>query len=107
MRDITSTLLDHGLEVPVRPPYASEHPVDAPDRRETLAQRAEEEEGLALTKAGFQEMLKDPEALYEEIMELISKTRNFQAYNENYREQLQEAKQALRKSEVIINKFLA
>jgi hypothetical protein len=75
-RDATSTLLDHGPEVPVRPPKASEHLVDAPDRRETLAQRASEEEGPALTKAKFQEILKDLEALYEEIVELISKTRD-------------------------------
>ena len=69
-------MLDHGLEVPVGPPEASEHLVDAPGRRETLVQRAGEEEGPALTKVEFREMLKDPEALYEEVVELISKARD-------------------------------
>jgi Zinc knuckle len=105
-RDATSTLSDHGLEAPVGSPEVSEHPVDVPDRRDTLVQRAEEEEGLALTKAEFRAMLKDPESLYNEIMELITKTRDLHAYGENYREQLREAKRALKKSEAIVDKFL-
>jgi hypothetical protein len=106
VRDATSTLSDHGLEAPVGSPEASEYPVDTPCRRETLFQRAEEEEDPELTKAEFRELLKDPDRLYEEIVELIAKTRDLQAYSENYRTQLQETKQALHKNEAIINKLL-
>jgi Zinc knuckle len=105
-RDATSMLSDHGLEAPIESPEASEHPVDAPGRRETLFQRAEEEEGPELTKAEFRELLKDPDRLYEEIVELIAKTRDLQAYSENYRAQLRETKQALHKNEAIIDKLL-
>jgi hypothetical protein len=75
-RDTTSTLLDHGLEAPVRSPEVSEYPINTPYRRETLFQRVEEEEGPELTKAKFRELLKDLDRLYEEIIELITKTRD-------------------------------
>jgi len=35
-RDATSTLLDYGLEAPIKSPEASEYPVNTPSRRETL-----------------------------------------------------------------------
>jgi hypothetical protein len=35
-RDATSTLLDHGLEAPIRSPKVSEYPINTPGRRETL-----------------------------------------------------------------------
>jgi len=35
-RDTTSILLDHGLEAPIKSPEASEYPINAPGRRETL-----------------------------------------------------------------------
>jgi hypothetical protein len=54
----------------------SEYPVNTPYRRETLFQRAEEEEGPELIKAEFRELLKDPDRLYEEIVELIAKIRD-------------------------------
>ena len=83
-RDATSILLDHGLEAPIKSPKASKHPINTPGRRETLFQRVEEEEGPKLTKAKFRELLKDPDRLYEEIIELITKTRDLQVYSENY-----------------------
>ena len=50
---------DYGLEAPIESPEASEYPVNAPGRRETLFQRVEEEEGPELMKAEFRELLKD------------------------------------------------
>jgi hypothetical protein len=79
-------------------------------RRETLQQRAEEDddtERLALTRAEFQDMLKDPETLYNEIVELILKMREVRAHSENYREQLQEAKQAITRNENVLDRVLA
>jgi len=58
-RDATSILLDYGLEAPIKSPKVSKHPVNTPSRRETLFQRAEEEEGPKLIKAKFRELLKD------------------------------------------------
>jgi hypothetical protein len=66
--------------------------------RETLCQRADDDDATELTKAEFNELLKDPEALYREVVELINRTRDLRAYSENYQEQLHEAKQALRRS---------
>jgi hypothetical protein len=106
-RDATSTLPEGGPEPLVESPEGSEHPVDAHGRRDTLFQRAEKEEGPALSKAEFQELLRNPEALYEEIVELILKTRDILAHSENYRDQLRETKQALRKNEAIIEKLIA
>jgi len=83
-RDATSTLPEGGPEPLVESPKGPEHPVNIPGRRETLFQRAEEEEGPALLKAEFQELLQDPVALYKEIIELILKTRNALIYSENY-----------------------
>jgi len=75
-RDTTSILLDYRLEAPIKSPEVSEHPVNALSKRETLFQRVEEEEGPKLTKAKFRELLKDLDRLYEEIVELIAKTRD-------------------------------
>ncbi len=83
-RDATSSLSNHGPEAPVESPKASEHPVDAPGRRDTLSQRAKEEEGPELTKAEFRELLKDPDQLYEEVVELIAETRDLHSYSEIY-----------------------
>jgi uncharacterized coiled-coil DUF342 family protein len=46
-------------------------------------------------RAEFQEMLKDPDALYEDIIELIEKLRDLRTYRDTYHEQLIEVKQAL------------
>jgi hypothetical protein len=60
----------------------------------------------SFTKAKFQKMLKDLEALYNKILELITKTKDLQVYSENYQIQLQEMKQALYKSEAILSRVL-
>ena len=52
-------------------------------------------------------MIKDPETLYEEIVELITKTRDLRAHSENYREQLREARQAVARNEAILDRVLA
>ena len=72
-----------------------EHHTNTTNRRETLYQKANEDESPALTKAEFQDLLEHPETLYREIVELIMKTRDLRAYGENYHEQLREAKRAL------------
>src|SRR4051794_14162910 len=88
-------------------PDTLERPADAANRRKTLYQRSNEDERPALMKAEFQDLLEHPEMLYKEIVELITKARDLRAYGENYREQLQETKRALQKSEVILNKFIS
>ncbi|KAI9767943.1 MAG: hypothetical protein M1839_004307 [Geoglossum umbratile] len=93
-------------ETPDESPDTLEHPVNAGNWGETLLQKIDNNASSALTKAEFQAMLKDLEALYEEIIELIIKTKDLQAYSENYRKQLQETKQALQKSEAMLNKIL-
>src|ERR1700745_1985346 len=67
-------------------------------KRETLGQKAddEDEEAPGLTEAEFYERLQDPKALYQELVELIQRTRDLKAFSENYREQLYEVKQTLR-----------
>ncbi|KAH0534001.1 hypothetical protein FGG08_007394 [Glutinoglossum americanum] len=60
-------------------------------RRETLCQRAEDEDRPVPTQAEFQELLKDPDTLYKDIIELIRKARDFRVFSENFREQLAEA----------------
>jgi hypothetical protein len=69
-------------------------------RKETLCQKAdnEDEEAPGLTEAEFYEKLKDPKTLYQEIAELIQQAKDLRAIGENYREQMVEAKQALRDS---------
>ena len=83
-RDATSTLPEGGLEPLVESSERSEHPVNIYSRRDTLLQRVEEEEGPALLKAEFQELLRNPEALYKEIIELILKIYNILTYSKNY-----------------------
>jgi hypothetical protein len=95
VRDATSMLPEGGPESLVESPEGSEYPVNTHSRRDTLFQRAEEEEGPALSKADFQELLRSPEALYKEIIKLILKTYNIFAYSKNYYNQLRETKQAL------------
>ena len=94
-RDATSTLPEGELEPLVESPEESEYPVNTYSRRDTFFQRAKEEKGPALLKAEFQELLRNLEALYKEIIELILKMRNILAYSENYYNQLRETKQAL------------
>jgi hypothetical protein len=58
------------------------------NRRETLCSHAEDEDSLESTKAKFHNMLKDSDALYKDIIELIRKTREIQEYRDNYCKQL-------------------
>ena len=52
-------------------------------------------------------MLKDPDALYEDIIELLRKIREIREYRDNYREQLHEARQAIRRNEVVLDRVIA
>ena len=88
-------LLEDGLEPLVKSPKKSEYSVNIYSKRDTLFQRVKEEEGSALLKAEFQELLRNLEALYKEIIKLILKIRNILAYSKNYYNQLRETKQAL------------
>ncbi|KAI9784555.1 MAG: hypothetical protein M1839_001777 [Geoglossum umbratile] len=69
-------------------PNTLECPANTANHRETLYQRSNEDKHPALMKAEFQDLLEDLETL------------------KNYCEQLQETKQALQKSETILNKIL-
>jgi hypothetical protein len=95
MQDTTSILPEGGPEPLIESPEGSEYPVNAYSRRDTLFQRAEKEEGPALLKADFQELLRSLEALYKEIIELILKIYNILTYSKNYCNQLRETKQVL------------
>jgi len=77
------------------------------NRRETLCDHADNEDGPEPTKAEFHDMLKDPDALYEDIIELIRKTREIREYRDNYREQLHEARQAIRRNEAVLDRVIA
>ncbi|KAH0551509.1 hypothetical protein GP486_007276 [Trichoglossum hirsutum] len=57
-------------------------------KQETLCQKAddEDEEAPGLTEAEFYERLQDPKALYQELAELIQRTRDLKAFSENYLE---------------------
>jgi hypothetical protein len=72
------------LEPLVEFPEGSEYSVNIYSRKDTLFQRAEKEKRPALLKAEFQELFRNPEALYKEIIKLILKMRNILAYSENY-----------------------
>ena len=76
------------------------------NRRKTLCNHAEDEDGPEPTKAKFQDMLKDPDALYEDIIELLRKIREIREYRDNYREQLHEARQAIRRNEVVLDRVI-
>ncbi|KAI9776491.1 MAG: hypothetical protein M1839_009525 [Geoglossum umbratile] len=67
----------------------------------------DEEESAALTRAEFETMLQDPENLYTEVMELITRVKDQRAYSENYREQLHEARQAIQRHEAVVERLVA
>jgi predicted house-cleaning noncanonical NTP pyrophosphatase (MazG superfamily) len=77
------------------------------NRRETLHERTEDDDNPGLTEAEFRDMLKDPDSLYKEIVELITKMRDLRAYSDNYVEQLREAKRALKRNEGILDRLAA
>jgi hypothetical protein len=72
---------DQGSEYHVDAPERSEHPVDAPgggirpNRRETLIQQVDIE-GSVLSWKEFEDILKTPQILYDEIVELIHSHRD-------------------------------
>jgi uncharacterized coiled-coil DUF342 family protein len=51
-------------------------------------------------------MLKDSDTLYEDIIELIRKTREIREYRDNYRKQLHEARQAIQRNEVVLDRVI-
>jgi uncharacterized coiled-coil DUF342 family protein len=61
------------------------------NRRETLYDHAEDEDSLESIKAKFHDILKDSNALYKDIIELIRKTREIREYRDNYHKQLHKA----------------
>jgi hypothetical protein len=81
-------------ETPRRPPSGTR-------RRETLSQR-DDAETNGLTREEFEGLLQDPEHLYNEVIELLAKLRDIRAINENYQEQLQEAKETIQANETTI-----
>ena len=96
-KDATKKTHEHELELEIPDEYEEtrQRPEGRPNRRETLCRKAEQKDGPVPTRAEFQEMLKDPDALYEDIIELIEKSRDFRAHRDNYREQLIEVKQTM------------
>jgi len=97
-KDATKKTHEPELEIPDEYEETRQRPEGRPSRRETLCRKAEQEDGPVPTRAEFQEMLKDPDALYEDIIELIEKSRDFRAHRDNYREQLIEVKQTMQRS---------
>jgi hypothetical protein len=95
VRDTTSILPEGRPEPLIKSPEGSEYSINTYSRRDTLFQKAEEEEGPVLLKVDFQELLRSPEALYKEIVKLILKIYNILTYSKNYYNQLRETKQAL------------
>ena len=91
-RDADNGLASRVSETSDESPETLEHYTNTTNRRETLYQKANEDESPALMKTDFQDLLEHPETLYKEIVELITKTRDLRAYGENYREQLRETK---------------
>jgi len=83
-----------------------EQPTSRTHRRRTLTQRAEDDnESTTLTRTIFEELLQDPDKLYKDVQALIKRVKELRAYNENYCEQLQEMKQAVRRNEVVIERL--
>ncbi|KAH0562802.1 hypothetical protein GP486_002574 [Trichoglossum hirsutum] len=73
VKDATKKTHEHEpeLEIPDKYEETRQWPKGHPSRRETLCRKAEQEDGPVPTWAEFQEMLKDPDVLYEDIIELI------------------------------------
>jgi Zinc knuckle len=105
-KDAIKTTLEPELEILDESEETLQRPAGDPNRRETLCQKADDEENVTLTKAEFQAMLKDPETLYTEVLELITKVRDLRAYGENYREQLHEARQTIRRNEALLDRVI-
>ena len=97
VKDTTKKTHEHKPELEILDEYeeTQQWPEGYPSQRETLCQKTEQEDELVPTRAEFQEILKDPDALYEDIIELIKKSRDFRTYRDNYRKQLIEVKQTM------------
>ena len=74
-KNAITTTLGYRFETPDELARTSSHSIERRTRRETLYKRTEENDSPAFPKAEFEEMMKDPETLYKEIVELIRKTR--------------------------------
>ncbi|KAH0562003.1 hypothetical protein GP486_003292 [Trichoglossum hirsutum] len=102
-KDATKKTHGHELELEIPDEYeeTQQRPEGCLSRRETLCRKAEQEDGPVPIRTKFQEMLKNPDALYEDIIELIKKSRDFRVYRDNYRKQLIEVKQTMQHSGTI------
>ena len=85
-KDTITMTLGYRSETPDKLAGTLSYLTERRTRREILYKRTEEDDSPTLPKAKFEEMIKDPETLYEEIVELIGKTRELRTYNENYQE---------------------
>ena len=85
-KDVITMILEYRSKTPDELARIPSHPTERRTRRETLYERTEEDDIPAFPKAEFEAMIKDPETLYEEIVELIGKTRELRTYNKNYQE---------------------
>ena len=74
-KDAITTTLGYRSETPDELAGTPSHPTERRTRRETLYKRTEEDDSPVFLKTEFEEMIKDPETLYKEIVELIGKTR--------------------------------
>ncbi|KAH0551113.1 hypothetical protein GP486_007541, partial [Trichoglossum hirsutum] len=102
-KDTTKKTHEHELELEIPDEYkeTQQRPESHSSQREILCWKAEQEDGPVPIRAEFQEMLKDLDALYEDIIELIKKSRDFRAHRDNYREQLIGVKQTMQRSGTI------
>jgi Zinc knuckle len=111
-----TSMSDHESDHPVDGPERFEHPVDVPGnvQRDTLIQKADDEEGSKLTWEEFQELSHDPKLLYKEVTEVMS---HLKEMNERYyhmrdrhrkcQAELRKGQAELRKSEATIEGLLA
>jgi hypothetical protein len=103
---------DRGSDHPIDGPDRSEYPVDIPDivretRRDTLIQRAEEEDLPDLTWEEFQELIKDPKSLYKETLEVMHQLRNSNGRYENKCAQYRESKAKVTQLEATVEGLMA
>ena len=109
-RENTEVMTDQGSEHPVDVPEQSGRPVDVPGnegRRDTLIQKTDDEYRSDLSKAEFNALMKEPEILYKEIVEVIQQLREMNDRHRELQSRYRTTKAELIKSKTIIDSLTA
>jgi hypothetical protein len=109
-RENTEVMSDQGSEHPVDVPEQSGRPVDVPGnegRRDTLIQKTDDEYRSDLSKAEFNALMKEPEILYKEIVEVIQQLREMNDRHRELQSRYRTTKAELIKSKTIIDSLTA